>query len=265
MPTSVQDARLNYVPRRAAPPTIPPGWRVGPPDFVGVGTMRSGTTWWWKVLCAHPQISLAPGRGKEVHYFDAMAGVRPFSAAGYHAHFPRPEGARTGEWTPRYLHDWWTPPMLAAAAGDARLLVLLRDPVARFVSGLAHQAGHGVPPHPTLLHDQFERGLYWNQLSRLTEYFPREQILVQQYERCRADPATEAARVHAFLGLDTAPPLAPELVHSPVNRSPATGPTLAEDDRRALVRAYHADAARLLHEFPDEIDPALWPTVAGEL
>jgi hypothetical protein len=29
-------------------------WVVGPPDFVGVGTQRSGTTWWWQLLCDHP-------------------------------------------------------------------------------------------------------------------------------------------------------------------------------------------------------------------
>lgn len=28
-----------------SPPGIPPGWHVAPPDFVGVGTMKSGTTW----------------------------------------------------------------------------------------------------------------------------------------------------------------------------------------------------------------------------
>ena len=35
------------------------------------------------------------------------------------------------------MWDFWTPPMLRVAAPEARLLVLLRDPLDRFVSGLA--------------------------------------------------------------------------------------------------------------------------------
>jgi hypothetical protein len=38
------------------PPEIPPGWYLAPPDFVGVGTMKSGTTWWWSVLKSHPDV-----------------------------------------------------------------------------------------------------------------------------------------------------------------------------------------------------------------
>ena len=53
--------------------------------------------------------------------------------------FPRPSGSLTGEWTPDYIQCSWVPALLAQAAPGTRLLVLLRDPVERFRSGLAHQ------------------------------------------------------------------------------------------------------------------------------
>ena len=41
------------------PPKVPPGWRTGPPDFVGVGVQRAGTTWWFAELRRHPSLTLA--------------------------------------------------------------------------------------------------------------------------------------------------------------------------------------------------------------
>jgi len=49
-----------------APP--PPGMRVGPPDFVGIGVAKSGTTWWFSLLMGHPEIHVE--YEKEVDYFN---------------------------------------------------------------------------------------------------------------------------------------------------------------------------------------------------
>ena len=50
-------------PGKLATPECPPGWRTGPPDFVGVGAQRSGTTWWYRLLLDHPRIELPTERG----------------------------------------------------------------------------------------------------------------------------------------------------------------------------------------------------------
>src|ERR1700722_14580356 len=52
-----------------APPQAPPGWTTGPPDFVGVGFQRCGTTRWYNLVAAHPQIA-RPVAMKELHFFD---------------------------------------------------------------------------------------------------------------------------------------------------------------------------------------------------
>ena len=72
------------------------------------------------------------------HIFDLRGGANTPSvdARRYHAFFPRPVGGKAGEWTPRYMVDFWTPALLREAAPSAKILVMLRDPFERFCSGV---------------------------------------------------------------------------------------------------------------------------------
>jgi hypothetical protein len=260
-------------------PEVPEGWQIGPPDFVGVGTMKSGTTWWWSILSRHPDVaetaSVSQGHyepsdltglkklysAKEFHFFDHYRGVEEIDPTSYYRYFPRPPGSIAGEWTPRYMYDFWTPPMLRKVAPEAKLLVMLRDPVERYMSGLATHHAFGHELDPLLLHHQFSRGLYGHQLHTLGTYFDRDQILVLQYEQCMADPTREAKRTFAFLGLDPDRWVYSEDMTRTVGASYPRLP-MDEASRRALRRAYRADLALLLSEFP-ELDASLWPTAAG--
>lgn len=244
--------------RPAAVPRVPkagPGTVVAPPDYVGVGVMKAGTTWWARLINRHPGVHRT-GR-KELHYFDGFC-ARPFTAADadrYARYFPRPPGLLAGEWTPRYLFDFWTPPLLAAAAPGARILVLLRDPVERYRSGLAHDLARGYPAGAELAQDHFNRGLYHQQLTRLLDHVPREALLVLQYERCVADPAAELARTYRHLGLD--PAFRPDTLVEAVFETRSPKPALDERVRDALLQAYAADTRALAADFP-EIDRDLW-------
>jgi len=154
------------------PPRCPEGWTTGPPHFIGVGVQRSGTTRWCNLISAHPEVvqGLAP---KELHYFDRFyaGGFTGADAAAYHRYFPRPAERHTGEWTPLYMSAPWIPPLLARAAPQARLLALLRDPVERFVSGLALNgkvaARRGAPLSRYAPLEAFSRGFYHRQLAGL--------------------------------------------------------------------------------------------------
>jgi len=256
------------LPQPKTPPDVPAGWRTGPPDFVGVGAQRCGTTWWWSLLSGHPGVvgdeltfpavgGLIRSRpGKEFHFFDHYGRVADIDPAEYHRYFPRPPGRLTGEWTPRYMYDFWTPPMLHRVAPDARLLVMLRDPVARFASGTARWGGD---PDPLLQHDQFARGRYWQQLRHLLEYFDRSRLLILQYERCVADPAGQLRRTFRFLGLPELP--APPETARRVGIVSDGAAVLDEPTAAALRRGYRADLHRLLADFP-ELDSSLWPSAS---
>lgn len=248
----------------APPPDCPAGWRTGPPDFVGLGAQRSGTTRWFDLIVAHPEIAPPPATRKELHYFDRFhtGGFMARDATTYSEYFPRPDGFMTGEWSPSYLPSPWVPGMLAAAAPSTRLLVLLRDPVERYLSGLQrhHRVAHasGEPLNAMAPLDAFTRGLYHAQLTRLLKRFERSQVLVLQYERCTLDPRAQLQRTYEFLGVrDTG--FVPDLDARP-NHQPDK-PELHPDARRALVQAYAEDVASLIRDYP-EIDVGLWPNFA---
>jgi hypothetical protein len=247
------------------PPERPAGWRTGPPDFVGVGAQRSGTTRWYDLIVAHPEVAAPLATRKELHYFDRFHS-EPFGEAdaeAYGEYFPRPPGLCAGEWSPSYLPAPRIPAMLAAAAPDARVLVLLRDPVERYISALerhrrvARASGRALNAMAPL--DAFTRGLYHAQLGRLLERFPRSQVLILQYERCTAEPRSELRSTYEFLGLRQTGFL-PSLEAHP-NRQPDK-PGLQAEVRAALVDAYAEDVARLLASYR-EIDAGLWPNFAG--
>ncbi len=245
-----------------APPDVPPcpsGWRIGPPDFIGVGVQRCGTTRWFDLLASHPEVvpSMA---AKELHYFDRFyaGGFTAADARNYHRYFPRGEGQKVGEWTPLYMSVPLIPKLIAEAAPQARLLVLLRDPVERCLSGLEHDTrrarAHGLPLSQLAPVEAFARGLYHAQLEGLLSYFDRSQVLIQQYERCTSEPLSEWRRTVEFLGLSTE--FVPDLEAHP-NRQPSK-PIFDDDTRAAYARAYREDVTKLAAAFP-EIDLRLWP------
>jgi hypothetical protein len=240
----------------ATAPPAEPGEVAGPPDFVGIGVQKAGTTWWFDAICAHPDVFSRADIHKERHFFGRYA-VRSFGEADctkYHDWFPRPHDRLTGEWTPDYIHCPWIPALLAQAAPRARLLVLLRDPVERFRSGLAHQRRDRGELTVDTYRDAVTRGLYHDALSQWAAHFPVEQVLVLQYEQCMADPAGQLARTYRFLGLE---PFVHEGIKTRVNVTADT-PDLEEDVRRRLVALYESDV-RALSGRVSELDLRLWP------
>ncbi len=234
--------------RRRRPPRCPPGWSTGPPNFVGIGAQRAGTTWWHSLLAEHPQVH-GP-RVKEMHFFGHEAvDLDPAELAREYAlHFPRPPGAIAGEWTPYYMQGRNVPRQLRVAAPDARILVLLRDPVDRYRSGAFRR--------PDKSENATRRGLYATQLARYLEVFPREQLLVLQYERCLEAPAVELARTFEFLDVD--PGFVPKSFERRGARSFGAGKTLPPEVRERLTRLYEPEV-RGLAELGVEVDLSLWP------
>jgi hypothetical protein len=170
----------------------------GPPDFVGVGAASSGVRGWHDLLLKHPEIEPRRPAERELHFFEQFC-TREMSdadVASYHARFPRRVGKIAGEWTWRYMYDAWTPLLLHRAAPEAKLLVLVSDPIERYRARLAG----GLRDH-LLLTDAASRGRYGSQLRNLLSFYEPGMILVLQYERCRLDPAGEYARTLRFLGI----------------------------------------------------------------
>ncbi len=249
------------------PPALAPGNRTGPPDFVGIGVQKAGTTWWYERIVAHPGVFAPAGVHKERHYFDRF-GARPMTAvdaAGYDGWFPRPAGKLTGEWTPDYFTFPWVPRLLARTAPDARLLLLLRDPVERFRSGLAHHARMGQPVDGAAMVNAVVRGRYHAALETWLDHVDATRLLVLQHERCVLEPDVEMARTLAHLGLapTNATEQSPALLRSPDPVLPAgrARQELGDEVVDFLVELYEPDVVDLRQAVGD-LDVALWPNFA---
>ncbi len=238
------------------PPRPPPGLVAAEPDFVGIGAAKAGTTWWYGLLVQHPRIVHTPNTNKERNFLrEELVSREPTAAdsARYAGWFARPPGMLAGEWTPGYYAHCFMGPALARLAPDAKLLMLVRDPVERFISERAMALAMGRP-FGDGEESWVERGRYAQWLGMLEPHVGSERLLVLQYERCVQQPEVELARTFEFLGVD---PVEIENLREPVNARADKVP-LSADRRRTLTDLYRPDVERLVAAHP-EIDLDLWP------
>ena len=249
-------------------PILKPGERNGPPEFVGIGVQKAGTTWWWGLIVKHPEVSHFMTKDRRRHFFGPIEkerhffgrfGLEPFGSSDikdYHEWFPRKEGRITGEWTPDYLYYPWVPPLVANAAPDAKLLLILRDPIQRFRSGYAaalreRRADHwGAGVAEALGHS-----LYADNVSRWLDHFPSEQLLILQYESCVAQPTEQLMRTYRFLGID--PDYRPKKIVRPINKTVEAKDFLDNDVELRLRDIFGPDVEKLAKLVPD-LDLSLW-------
>lgn len=237
---------------------------VEPPrvTFLIAGVQKGGTTALFDYLSDYDDIAL-PGE-KELHFFDdeTLDWRRPDYGA-YHARFADPDGRPCGEATP--IYTYWPNSLERARAYNPamKLIVLLRDPVARAWSHWRMEYARSAETQPfgwciregrqRLFaatpwghHREFsyvERGFYGEQVERVLELFPRGQLLVLKSEDLRADPAPALAAVRSFLGLPPRPAPRPREVH--VGAESDFPSELTPQDEAHLREVYAPDLARL--------------------
>jgi sulfotransferase family protein len=207
------------------------GWVTSPvrplPDFLVLGAQKAGTTALYEYLRRHPQIT-GPS-WKEVSFFDRHWAR---GESWYRGNFPnlaRTRGKLVGEASPSYVFHALTPRRVQEVVPQARLIVLVRNPVDRALSQYNHEVALGREPLPFeealdaeeerlrgedermaadpryfsrewWSHTYKARGRYAEQLERWLAVFPREQLLVLPSDDLGSDPARAHAQVLEFLG-----------------------------------------------------------------
>jgi hypothetical protein len=204
---------------------------VALPDFLIAGVPKAGTTALYAALVRHPALFLPAV--KEPKFF-LSDGPPPTSGgpgdvqtyqehvwrrADYEALFDAaPPGALRGEATPFYLHHRRAPARIRRLVPDAKLILVLRDPVDRAHSNWTHLWTAGLEPEADFLRacaleprrraagwasfwHYLDLGRYGSQVERLLELFPREQLLIIRYRDLRDSAAATLDRVCRFLGV----------------------------------------------------------------
>lgn len=206
-------------------------WYLRPlPDFLIIGAQKAGTSSLYKYLLQHPAI--LPAYQKEIHYF-TIPDLYFKGEKWYRGHFPTGlvKGQRlTGEASPSYLFFPLVPERVYQMMPQVKIIVLLRDPVARAFSNYHHQVRRGletlpfeeaIAQEPTRLgndlqktiddprfhslelahHSYLLRGDYVTQLKRWRKFFPVEQMLVLKSEDFYDAPQQIVTQAASFLNL----------------------------------------------------------------
>ena len=252
---------------------VEPDWHIGPPDFVGVGSGSAGSSWWYHVLLSHPQV--CPNRlgMKELYYFFHFSYSVPKAEDLdiYTQAFAAPEGHICGEWSPGYLRHPLAIRHLASAAPDAKLLLILRNPIDRFVSTwnrllnshAKYLALHGRRRYINNQYALFPLAMSNCEMAvsirRMFDFYPSDQVLILQYEQCKRAPKEEYARTCRFLGIDDS--FTPEGLTRSVNAKPHRISSLTDEERRQLADHFKHDVLECARLVPD-LDLSLWPDFA---
>ncbi|HSF73639.1 MAG TPA: tetratricopeptide repeat protein [Microcoleus sp.] len=198
-------------------------WNLKPvkvPNFIIIGSQRCGTTSLYTYLAQHPQI-LTPIK-KEMDFFSWHfdRGID-----WYLAHFPpMPPGEQfvTGEASPSYFDYREAPERLYSLFPEAKLIVLLRNPVDRAISQFYRLTGLNWEARSLdrVISDEIERlnqnpeyiigeepgnylarGRYIEFIKNWRTFFPREQLLILKSEDFYAGAAITVKQVLEFLDL----------------------------------------------------------------
>jgi len=189
------------------------------PDFLGIGAQRAATTWIHRCLAEHPEVFVPPE--KELNYFGSSfdRGCEWYESC-LPASYVHPVRA-IGEVSPSYLVAPKAPERMAALVPNARLFVILRDPVDRAYSAFQLFRGerYGRRSFADVCvagSDLVRQGLYAEHLTRLERYFPVERTRVWLYEDIEEDPGRVLAELFTYLGVD--PSVVPPSVGKRFNR-----------------------------------------------
>jgi hypothetical protein len=203
------------------------------PDWIHIGSGKSGSTSLATYLSQHPQLYVSPV--KEPRYF-ISPGVRPafvgpaddervndlmvWDHADYAALFAgRAPGQLAGELSQGYLAWPGAAAAIRAHNPDTRIIAVLRQPADRAFSMWAAHRRDGFEPlkrfedaleaEPQRIADGYspiwwyaERGWYGQAIEEWLAHFPADQLRVWIYEDLQRDPIGLHAEIFEFLGVD---------------------------------------------------------------
>lgn len=188
------------------------------PTIVGIGAMKAGTSALHRYLDAHPDTAMSAP--KELNFFfgtepggEAIDGWSPQGnwwrgEDWYRQHF-LDDRLVGGEISPGYTspdHPHVAERM-AATVPDARLVYMVRDPLARAVSQYRHHVRDGAETRvlpAALLEPSSQyvaRSRFHERLLPFLSHFSRSQVLVVAQEDLAADRRSTMRRIHEHVGL----------------------------------------------------------------
>lgn len=237
------------------------------PNLLIAGVQKAGTSWLHRRLAQHPDFFMS--EPKELHFFQAPEKVHSNAAwKAYLDHFKGSEAYRwRGESTPNYFHSGpgpFSPAERADSAAevarrlgdDLQVVISLRDPVGRAVSGYWHQFRRArldltesifrLPRIWSII----DFGLYRRHYEHWAKAIGAERIHVVLHDDLVADPRGFLSTVLA--ALDTSEPN-PEVWTDKDLAERVNDPVWLRDYRRQRNPITPTEIAALLEIYRDDI------------
>lgn len=200
------------------------------PNFYIVGAARSGTTSLYDALRKHPQVFLP--EVKEPHYFTYCPGLENIPSVSAHQYVccgnremyqriyrPGAGFAAIGDTSPSYLWDENAPQKIREAVPDARIVIILRDPVDRahsqyllnHLNGVDTASSFETALQADAARDKsswmtarlyVEAGLYHGQVRRYLETFGKDQVLILSFDDLTHRRDELLSSLCRFIGVD---------------------------------------------------------------
>ncbi len=202
------------------------------PNFLVIGAARSGTTALYTYLKQHPSIFMSPVkeanffafRPEELVYRGPGADHANNSVAELESYRRLFNDATTesaiGEASPLYLYAEQAPKRIHDLLSDAKLIVILRNPIEQAFSHFLYARRLMIEPLesfddalkaerqrqddgwiPMFQYSSFPR--YHEQLTRYLTYFDRSQIYIHLYEDFQEAPVDVLKNIFDFLNVDS--------------------------------------------------------------
>lgn len=174
-------------------------------DVFHIGPQKAASTWAYTCLKEHPQVACAIE--EDVYYFD-MNYYR--GRDWYASRFAEATADQIlVDFTCTYIRCPWAAERMAEENRRAKIVLCLRDPVERAFSHYWHEKKRGritydfseILSNYDLFSSWLETGFYARHIERLLGYFPRDQILCQQYDLLKADPRSFLRQILEFIGV----------------------------------------------------------------
>jgi hypothetical protein len=192
------------------------------PNFLFVGAAKTGSTWMYRTLAAHPEVYVPSV--KEIHFFDDYYD----KGLTWYSSFFTPAGddyKAVGELSPRYLYSAEALNRIDHDLPGVKLFACLRNPIDRAISGYHFKIRNGIArpdffstmeANPEIL----TRGKYLKYVQMYLDRFSADRFRVLMYDDLKENPTQFAKDLYRYLGVDAA------YNHSGVGRSvfPASVP-----------------------------------------
>ena len=183
------------------------------PTFVGIGSMRCGSTWLYEVLRVHPDIRMSDC--KEMDFF-FMPQMLQYDLRWYEAHFRPNNGSEPkpirGEISPRYGRLKASQvKLIAKLLPDLRIILTLRHPIERVWSQTLYDFGRLQGRDVRDIRSvaflrQLERARnrfssdYLRTIKIWTNAFGRESLHISLFDQLRHDPETYVNDILRHIG-----------------------------------------------------------------